>query len=169
MSNFQNWLNKADMPERDAQGRWVDLETGIPYNRELDYATSKPRYVISSNAAAARDTAKLFGGKALEGTPKQKEWAEKIRAEKLGAMTQDQAEMACDPAGLGRKASFWIDNSSKNGQAIGDFFMMQKGLLRQAMALKAAGKATEYAAAAAKYNALTALWIIEKPALYTRR
>jgi len=122
---------------------------------------------ISDRAQTARDKAKFFGGKALTGSAKQKEWAEKIRAEKLFAMTQDQAEMACAHNGLGRSANFWIQNRERSGSEIGNFFMQQKAMLRQAQSLRAAGRSAEYEAAAAEYNALTLRWgFTEQP---TRR
>jgi len=113
---------------------------------------------ISDRARFARDKAKFFGGKALTGSAKQKEWAEKIRVEKIGAMTQDQAEMSCDPDGLGRSAHFWIENRERTGSEIGNFFMQQKAMLRKAQLLRAAGKAAEYEALVVEYNALTERW-----------
>ncbi|MBK7543185.1 MAG: hypothetical protein IPI57_15825 [Candidatus Competibacteraceae bacterium] len=41
----------------------------------------------------ARSIAKAFGGKALKGTAKQKEWAEKIRASKIDGMSAEDAEL----------------------------------------------------------------------------
>ena len=105
-----------------------------------------------------RDPARLFGGRALKGTSRQKEWAEKIRAEKLAQMTADQAEMACDPNGLLTHSKFWIENRTRSGSEIGAFVEEQKALLKQAKSLRAAGKSDEYAAAAARYNALTQSW-----------
>ena len=157
-NNFQAWLDQADMPvKRD--GAWVDLETGIEYNRCLDYTSGgKPRALLTEKAKAARDIAKFFGGRALTGSAKQKEWAEKIRAEKLDGMSEEQAAMACDPNGLLKTSKFWIDNRNQSGKDIGDFVMLQKALLKQARSLQAAGKAEDYAATAAQYNALTAKW-----------
>ena len=151
-TNFQAWIDSADMPERNSAGQWVDLETGLLYK------PTAPRANLSTKAQDARAVAKFFGGKALTGTAAQKEWAEKIRAEKLGEMTQDQAEMACDPAGLLKTAKFWIEQRAKSGQQIGDFVMEQKALLKTAKSLRAAGKSDEYAATAATYNALTTVW-----------
>jgi len=158
MTNFQAWLNDADMPQKAADGSWFDLETGISYNPTHNYITGQARTTLSARALDARAVAKAFGGKALKGTAKQKEWAEKIRAEKLAGMTQDQAEMACDPAGLLTNAKFWIEARGRAAADIGAFVMNQKGLLAQARALKAAGRAEEYADVAADYNNLTASW-----------
>ncbi len=158
-SNFQAWLDDADMPQRDAQGNWFDAEDGLPYDPTIDYCQlSRPRRAVSARAVEARALAKLFGGKALTGTAKQKEWAEKIRAEKLAGMTDDQAVLACDSAGLGRSAHFWIEARNRTPNEIGKFFITQKAMLARAKALRSAGKAEEYAAAANEYNALTTAW-----------
>jgi hypothetical protein len=61
--------------------------------------------------------AKAFGGKALTGTAKQKEWANKIRADKLKQMAFTSAEfVAKHPAA--KSARFWIDNRNKRGDLI---------------------------------------------------
>lgn len=159
-TNFQTWIDQADMPER-RDGVWVDLETGLKYDPSIDYATGTaraPRKTVSAKAQDARAVAKMFGGKALKGTAKQKEWAEKIRAEKLAQMSESQAEMACDPLGLLTHSKFWIENRTRNGSEIGAFVEDQKALLKQAKSLRAAGKADEYAVVAARYNALTTTW-----------
>lgn len=163
MSNFQTWLNEADMPER-VNGQWVDLETGIPYVEAY-----RPRQALSTKAQDARAIAKAFGGKALKGSAKQKEWAENIRAEKLAAMSPDQAEMACEPSGLLTDANFWIERRDRSGAEIGAFVQQQKALLKKAKTLKAAGKAAEYAATAAEYNALTEAWLPKKEERFARR
>lgn len=160
MNNFQAWIDQADMPER-RDGVWVDLETGIPYDPAFNYATGTPRAprtTVSPKAQDARAVAKLFGGRALTGTARQKEWAEKIRAEKLAKMSQDQAEMACDPNGLLTEAKFWIENRSASGAEIGAFVQEQKALLQLAKSLRDAGKADKYAEVVKRYNALTARW-----------
>lgn len=156
-NNFQAWLDQADMPAQQ-NGRWVDLEDGSLYNPAHDYRSRGERVALSAKALDARSIAKAFGGLALKGTPKQKEWAEKIRAEKLQGMSQDQAEMACDPNGLLTNAKFWIEQRSAAAAEIGGFVMQQKALLKRARTLKEAGDATAYAAVAAEYNALTAKW-----------
>ncbi|NCC41549.1 MAG: hypothetical protein EOM21_19445 [Gammaproteobacteria bacterium] len=153
-------MNQADMPEL-RNGAWVDLETGIEYDASFDYAANAPRAprrTPSQKATDARAVAKMFGGRALKGTAAQKEWAEKIRAEKLAGMSEDQAEMACDPNGLLTHSKFWIEQRARSGAEIGSFVQEQKALLKQAKTLKAAGKADEYTAVAAQYNALTAQW-----------
>ncbi len=166
VSNFQAWLDSADMPQRDGAGNWFDLEDGLYYNTKIDYRQpSRPLRVISARAMDARTVAKMFGGKALTGSAAQKEWGEKIRAEKIAGMTDDQAELACDPNGLGRSAHFWIENRTRAAHEIGQFFIEQKALLARAKALLARAKALrdaaiaeEYAALAAEYNAMTTAW-----------
>lgn len=163
MNEFQKWLDEADMPTK-VDGRWVDLETGIPYA-----PTNAPRAVLSAKAQDARSIAKAFGGKALSGTQNRKEWAEKIRAAKVAEMTAEQAEMACDPNGLLTDSKFWIERRDRSGREIGEFVQQQKALLKVAKSLKAAGKAAEYAATAAQYNALTEAWLPKKEPLVQRR
>lgn len=153
-SNFEKWLEEADIPTLQ-NGRWVDLETGIPYDAGHDYADRAPRKALSASAADARQIAKSYGGRALVGTARQKEWAEKIRAQKLAEMTRDQAELVCDPKGLLNTAKFWIENRLASGSSIGEFVMQQKAMLVYANAMKTQCKAEEYAAIAAEYNALT--------------
>ncbi len=157
-TNFSAWLDSADMPTKGNDGKWFDLETGIAYDPAYNYVTRAARTTLSAKSLDARAVAKAFGGKALKGTAKQKEWAEKIRAEKLAGMSQDQAEMSCDPQGILTNSKFWIESRDKRGAEIGQFVIDQKALLAQARALHAAGKADEYRAAAEKYNALTAKW-----------
>ncbi|MDG4583412.1 MAG: hypothetical protein P9E67_04895 [Candidatus Competibacter sp.] len=156
--SFKEWYEDADMPEY-VDGQWVDMETGLPY---VPAQAKKARAAgVSAKAMDFRAQAKLFGGKALTGSAKQKEWGEKIRAEKLGGMTPEQAELVCDPAGLTRSAHFWIQNRAATGASIAEFETTRRGLLKQARALKARGAAAEYAAVAAEYNALTARWGFE--------
>lgn len=151
MSNFKAWLDSADMPMQKADGSWYDAETGIAY-------VATQRATLSAKASDARSFAKAFGGKALTGTAKQKEWAEKIRAEKICEMDSDSAALACDHMGLGASAKFWIENRAKSGADFGKFFQQQQGLLKLARSLKAKGMAKEYAEAAERYNALTSAW-----------
>lgn len=159
-NNFKFWIeNIADMPEK-RDGQWVDIETGLAYDESVDYSTGRPRArrQLSAKAQDARAVAKLFGGRALKGTAKQKEWAEKIRAEKLAEMTEDQAEMACDTNGLLTNAKFWIEQRARSGREIGAFVQEQRALLKAAKTLRDTDKADKYAAVAARYNALTAAW-----------
>lgn len=157
-TNFESWLALADIPVKQ-DGQWVDLETGIPYNPAADYTGGcKARFSLGEKAQAGRDLAKSFGGKALKGTAKQKEWAEKLRAEKIAQMDNDQAVMACDPKGLLTNSKFWIENRVASGKAIGEFVQMQKALLKQANTLREMKKTDEYRAVAEQYNALTAKW-----------
>ena len=151
---FQEWLNDADMPQK-IDGVWVDLETGIPFG---GFKSSQNKYKPSEKAMDARKVAKLFGGKALAGTSKQKEWAEKIRAEKIAYMSEEHAVLACNPNGLGSHSKFWIESRAKQASEIANFFELQSGLLAQAKALRAAGKSEEYALIAAQYNELTKQW-----------
>lgn len=162
MTNFEYWINEiADMPTKGEDGQWYDAETGHPYNAGIDYRTGSaraPRRTMSQTAQDARTVAKMFGGKALKGTAKQKEWAEKIRAEALRGMTIEQAEMAAEPNGLLTNSKFWIENRTRNGREIGEFVEMQKALLKQYRTAHAAGDEGKVAEIAGKYNALTEGW-----------
>lgn len=119
----------------------------------------------------ARSIAKAFGGKALKGTAKQKEWAEKIRASKIDGMSAEDAELVCDPSGLLTHAHFWIEHRDKDRRVIAEFERNRRKLLQEAQALKAAGDVDGYAKAAALYNALTEKWGFsdEPRGLYKRR
>lgn len=154
MSGFLSWYNDADMPSKQADGTWIDLETGISFNQSAKEKAE--RQSISAKAQDARNIAKAFGGKALSGTAKQKEWAEKIRAEKLSQMDFDTAILVCDKNGLLGHSKFWIENRTKSATEIGLFIIEQKKLLASFRKLE---KGTEEAFAIAdKYNTLTAKW-----------
>lgn len=158
MNNFQFWVeNVADMPERDNSG-WYDAETGLRYDPSVKYNPAAARNTLSEKAQAARGTAKFFGGKALKGTAKQKEWAEKIRAEKLASMTEDQAEMVCDPHGILTNSKFWIEKRAVSGKEIGLFIEEQKALLKLYRVATAKEDHEAVKALAEKYNALTEKW-----------
>lgn len=73
-------------------------------------------------------------------------------------MSDDHAELACDPTGLGRSAHFWIEARDKSAAEIGQFFIDYKALYARAIALREAGKNEEYKEVAAEYNALTEAW-----------
>ena len=109
---FSEWYENADMPTKLEDGTWVDLETGLPFDSSTVYA--KVRKSISAKAQDARNIAKAFGGKALKGTAKQKEWAEKIRAEKLAKMQFEDAVDIVTVGGFLDSAKFWIENRDKN-------------------------------------------------------
>lgn len=160
-ANFKAWHAQADIPaQRD--GKWVDLETGHEYNPAIDYTGAgsrrAPARSLSDKAQGSRDVAKAHGGRALTGTAKQKEWAEKIRAEKLAGMSADQAALACNPDGLARTAKFWIDNRARSAADIAGFLADAKALRAEFDAARSAGNADAARAKAAAYNALTAAW-----------
>lgn len=110
----------------------------------------------AEQAATACTVAKFFGGKALTGTAQQKIWAEQIRANMLQHMTEAQALIACEPAGLYTKATFWIRNRSVSPQILGEMMEAQKALLSRSNELREQRRHDEYAAVAEQYNALTA-------------
>lgn len=122
MSNFQAWLAEADLPGKEF-GKWVDLETGLPYDPDFDYAVGarRVRQHVSPSAQDARAVAKTFGGRALTGSSNQKEWAEKIRAAALRQMTADEAELVCACRSVTGSAKFWIETRTATGKDIAAF------------------------------------------------
>lgn len=130
------------------------------YNQFVSDAP-KRRTSISDKALDARKVAKFFGGKALLGTKRQKEWAEKIRASKLDGMTELQALQACDPSGLLNHSKFWIENRDKSGKEIGEFVELQKSLLKKYQAAYAEKEHDAVKRLADQYNELTTKWGFE--------
>lgn len=117
MTHFEFWkTHAADMPAYQ-NGQWVDLETGLAYNPNTDYgqpSKSTVRYNPSQTTKEYRALAKMYGGAALTGTAKQKEWGEKIRAQILASNDlelEDKQELAS--AKLFKSAKFWIENRTK--------------------------------------------------------
>lgn len=111
-SNFEAWYCDADIPAKDENGKWVDYETGIHYDPTQRYSLPVTRKRVSKKAQANRDIAKFYGGKALRGTAKQKEWAEKIRADFLAsdALTDGEREELVTCGGVTGHSKFWIEN-----------------------------------------------------------
>ena len=72
---------------------------------------------VLSTSAEYKAIAKSFGGKALTGSVKQKNWAEQIRAGHLAVLSSEEAKMICKhEADFFKKSSFWIDNRDKSAQ-----------------------------------------------------
>lgn len=162
MSNFNFWFdNIADMPTKAEDGQWYDAETGFPFDPKHNYKTGKAateRKPLSDKAQDARALAKFFGGKALKGTARQKEWAEKIRAEKLRQMSPELAELVVDPNGLLTNSKFWIEHRDSSGEAIGEFIHQQKALYKQYQSAREALDHEKVKSISEQYNALTAKW-----------
>ena len=158
MTNYEAWV-AAEQPTKNAQGIWVD-ENGFTYRPEWDYVANKPvAFQISNKALDARAGVKIYGAKALKGTAKQKDWAEKIRAEKVSQLRSiDDAIIVCDPTSLAATAAFWIDSRTRSGAEFAGFIKEYRALLARAKALKESGESAAYAAVAAQYNALTSDW-----------
>lgn len=119
-------------------GTWYDAETGFDYSewRNQEEKVSKPKYVPSDKVQAHRAYAKLFGGKALTGTDKQKNWAEKIRAEKLAQVSDNLAAKMLTVIYPAESAKFWIENRDKPASQMaayaGRYMSAVKGLNRVA-------------------------------------
>lgn len=105
------WKNEvADMPTRDKDGKWYDLETGIYFSD----CVQKKKNNISDECKTARQYAKKFGGKSLTGTFKQKEWAEKIRYNFIKSLPEDEiVKIQLYSFDLFQSSKFWIHNRSK--------------------------------------------------------
>lgn len=80
------------------------------YEKYTESSSACLRKKLSKEAQNAKSTAKFFGGKALRGSAKQKEWAEKIRAEKLLKMSFEKATELMSYEGFINHAKFWIEN-----------------------------------------------------------
>ena len=123
MNNFDFWKNEfADMPAKQ-DGVCVDLETGLEYDSKINYSSGKnsarsERSSISEKALQNRNKAKFFGGKALKGTKKQKEWAEKIRAQRIEKGFSEEALEALLSLEGAKNCSFWIGTREKTNAQI---------------------------------------------------
>lgn len=122
MSNFNFWKNEiADMPEQDEKGNWYDLETGLAFDPSVHYRTGgkTTSWAPSSDIKGYRKTAKFYGGKALKGTAKQKEWAEKLRFKVLASDDlSDEKKLELAGSLIAGHSSFWID--SRNGSPLAE-------------------------------------------------
>lgn len=120
LTDLNNWKEHiADMPQKDEAGKWYDAETGIYYTNNSEHEQKRK---VDKKSLEARNKAKLLGGKALKGTFKQKQWAEKIRAEILSKVNSDAAKSLVENK-IFSCASFWIDNRS---QAVDYFNTIEK-------------------------------------------
>lgn len=124
MNNFDFWMDTvADMPEKDAQGNWYDLETGLHFDASVHYKTGgkSTRWDAPASVKEYRKIAKFYGGKALTGTAKQKEWAEKLRADvlKSEALSDEQKAELIALEGPLKTSKFWINTRNlKAGEFI---------------------------------------------------
>lgn len=160
MSNFQTWYDNADMPQRDENGRWYDLEDGIAYDPNYNYSENKSRNYqqVNEKTLENRQLAKFLGGKALRGTLKQKQWAEKIRADVLRAVSVEAAELLCDPSGLCTHSKFWIENREKTAKDFQEYIFTQRKLIKEFNSLDPVNDITRRREIATVYNALTKEW-----------
>ncbi len=119
VSNFKEWFDEADIPMQDKDGRWYDAETGFSYsdyqrNNSSTKATM-PRQNVSEEAKEYRKTASQYGGKALTGTRKQKNWAEKIRNGILESLSEENCRIICMNKSA-HSSKFWIENRDFKGE-----------------------------------------------------
>ncbi len=115
MNNLEYWKREiADIPEQDSNGDWFDLETGIYYDPSHHFSTGGKitRWEPSSDVKDYRKVAKFYGGKALTGSKKQKEWGEKLRHKVLTSksLSDEQKAEFIALGGITQTAKFWISN-----------------------------------------------------------
>lgn len=143
MTKFEAWHEEvADIPQQHPDGSWFDLETGLSYDPSIDY-TFKSQSTLSSNALDARIAANKFGGKALTGSTKQKNWAETIRASVLATVPPDQARLICSASSLTGKSKFWIDNRDVSPAKIAEFIKVLIFAVRGANSASRAGNTVD--------------------------
>lgn len=151
MSNFKEWYNEiADMPTQDDEGKWYDMEDGLYFQDLQRTKAASPRKKLSSKGLDFRAQVKQLGGVALKGTIKQKEWAEKIRHEKILQVEEDQQKLMVSVATL-EKSKFWIDNREVAAGAIAHY---AKNLMA---AIKAANQLGRFLEKLSHYGVLNLL------------
>lgn len=68
---------------------------------------------IRAGSLKSRSIARGFGGKALTGTKRQKEWGEDVRAKIVKQVTPEIAQALCNDDRL-QSARFWINNRGRS-------------------------------------------------------
>ncbi|MDC4235463.1 hypothetical protein [Pasteurella multocida] len=139
-TTFQEWYSEADMPTRAEDGKWYDAETGLPFDPKYVYKKVE-RKSVSADTKGFRAYAKQFGGKALAGSMKQKEWAEKIRYSVLTKCDDEQASILCSLA-ITDKASFWINFRNESAEQLFNRVTEIKRAIREVNKARAAYEAT---------------------------
>ncbi|HDR1295150.1 hypothetical protein QQW93_08065 [Pasteurella multocida] len=140
MSSFEEWYREADIPMKDDKGRWYDAETGLPYQPTCK-VKKVARKSVSADTKGFRAYAKQFGGVALTGSMKQKEWAEKIRYNVLTKCDDEQASILCSLA-ITDKASFWINFRNESAEQLFNRVTEIKRAIREVNKARAAYEAT---------------------------
>ena len=70
-----------------------------------------PEEALRRRTEDTRKAAKVIGGKALKGTPRQKAWAEDIRKQTLRRVSEEVASRLLSDARF-QHAKWWIENRS---------------------------------------------------------
>lgn len=160
LASFEDWvsdmydLQVGLMSPEDKAEKFKEYQAAKKAaNKEK--GTKSEKAVLSEAAAAAKLNAVSKGGVALKGTPKQREWAEKIRQQRLSAMTPEQVAIAVNPNGLFVNAKWWIETRDMDARQLGAFFEAQKKMLALARKQQAANAASDYAETVKIYNGLT--------------
>lgn len=112
---------------------------------------------------------RLFGGRALSGTPKQRKWATVIRDNMLSRLSENEAVAICTGHPMFSVSRFWIEHREKSADTIGALAVALKTLITEAAALKSAGENAQYEQVAKRYNLLVEEWVPENCSLFTRK
>lgn len=126
--SFQDWYDDADMPEKDSNGNWYDLETGLYY--EKPKLIQKKKTTQTSEIQKYRNFAKENGGQNLKGTTKQKDWAEKIRYDVINNNLKYNKEYIKTllKEDEFQHSKFWIENRGINdwGRRLETYLKLKK-------------------------------------------
>lgn len=110
--DFQRWMNEeADMPIKDENGQWYDLETGLYFKdfKETVYRNENP---LLARTKKARELAKKYKGTAIKGSAAQKDWAEDLRKSFLEKLSEEDRffMMSLD---YQNNCKFWIETRNQ--------------------------------------------------------
>lgn len=97
--NFSDWLNNADMPTQDRDGRWYDLEDGIYF-----------------------DSSKSEKNENFKGSVKQIIWAKDIYKRKAVNLSRQDEDLVYAK----KDAKFWIENRDKSISEIIEILKIEK-------------------------------------------
>jgi len=139
-SHFQYWHDEfADIPSQAADGTWVDLETGLPYDPKARYNSTAPRKPVAPSkyadeVKAARADARNMGLAKLTGSTKQKQWAEQIRVDRIKAISDEELKRYAG-CHLFSVSKFWIETRKLSAVEIVNIVVMVRDLHKKACEL----------------------------------
>ena len=129
MSRFTDWKNEADIPEF-INGRWVDLETGIPFEDAPEKLKNTYQDKYAEQIDAAKKASKSLKLKSLTGTASQKKWAVQIRLERFTSFKNDSAKEYINYTKF-LSSKFWIETRSMKAAEIESFIIEIANLVIQ--------------------------------------